>query len=595
MTKKKLTLLLIVMGLLPLLVVVFWQRPLPTVSAETAAANCFTVYLPMVVNGSGNAKPESPDGIILPPQPTGNECPTGEAFPDFNGDGYGDLAIGVPDEDVTQGLTYESAGAVHVIYGSSTGLEAFEAQAVIDDQLWHRGVNGLDDIAVDTGDSFGDALALADFDNDGFTDLAIGVPGSTVDGETAAGAVQILYGTVDGLTIADTQTWTQNSVLIVDEASQNDNFGAALTAGDYNGDGFGDLAVGIPNETVGGDANAGAVAIIYGSDDGLQNSWATNNPDDFLTQDAVGFVASPAEPNDRFGRVLTTGDFNGDEVDDLAVGTPNEENGAGFPNSGAVQIFLGNSAYGIVEGLNEVTDALHIRADTAGVDNAMEADEMFGFSLAAGNFDGNEYDDLAIGTPNETIWAGVDNFAAGAVNIVYGSANGLDPEVGAPIWHQDSDGMAGEVAAAERFGFSLTAADFNNDGYDDLAAGVRWDNDPFAGVIQIGSVHVMLGSANGLSAEFNKQIFDPGNPEDLDEFGYAVTAVDGNGDGYPELVVGAPLDDPVGVAAINIGSIFVFQSNSDGVSQSDNENWYQGFNGLAGAQESGDHLGNSLP
>lgn len=491
MTKKKLILLFSFLGLLPLLMVGFGQRPLPTVSAETTAANCFTVFLPMIINGSGSAKPESPDGIIIPPQPTGNECPTGDAFPDFNGDGYGDLAIGVPDEDVTQGLTYEDAGAVHVIYGSGLGLEALAADAVIDDQLWHRGVNGLDDIAVDTNDSFGDALALGDFDNNGYTDLAIGVPGSTVDGETAAGAVQVLYGTIDGLTIADTQTWTQNSNLIDNEASQDDNFGAALTAGDYNGDGFTDLAIGIPNEMVGGDANTGAVAIIYGSENGLENPFSPAHPDDFLTQDTLGFAHSPAEPNDRFGTTLTTGDFNGDEIDDLAVGTPNEENGPGFSNAGAVQIFLGNSDYGIVDGANGVVNDLHIRADTAGVANAMEAGEQFGQSLAAGNFNGDEYDDLAIGTPQETHGSGDSTIIlAGAVNIVYGSADGLDPEAGAPIWHQDISGMDSVATASELFGFSLTAADFNNDGYDDLAAGVPFDYDPVAGVIPIGSAHL---------------------------------------------------------------------------------------------------------
>ncbi|WP_420628744.1 FG-GAP-like repeat-containing protein [Candidatus Leptofilum sp.] len=594
--KKKLSYLLAALGLLPLLIVGLWQRPFPTASAETAATNCYNVYLPMIISGSNNAKPAAPDGDILPPQPTGNECPTGDAFPDFNGDGYGDLAIGVPDEDVQQGLNYENAGAVHVIYGSATGLEANVALAVVNDQLWHRAVDGLDDIAVDTDDAFGAALALGDFNNDGFDDLAIGVPGSTVSGETAAGAVQVLYGTADGLTTADSQTWTQDSVLIIDEANQDDNFGAALTAGDYNGDGFSDLAVGIPNEMVGGDANAGAVAIIYGSDDGLQSTWITANPDDFLTQDTPGFLASPAEANDRFGTTLTTGDFNGDNVDDLAVGTPFEENGAGFSNAGAVQIFLGSSDYGIVDEFNGVVNAMHIRADTAGVDNTMEAGEFFGYSLSAGNFDGDAYDDLAIGTPHETHGAGADALQfAGAVNIVYGSASGLDPAAGAPIFHQDVAGIKGEAAEFELFGFRLTAADFNNDGYTDLAAGVPYDNDPAAGIIPIGSVHILRGSENGLTEAFDQQIFDPDNPEEDDAFGFAVTAVDANGDGYPELVVGAYLDDPAGVAADNIGSIFIFTSDGDGVAQSDNQTFYQGYGGVAGAQESDDHMGESLP
>ncbi len=598
-SKKKLTVLFLTLALLPLVMMGLGKRPLPTVSAETTAASCYSVYLPMVSNGStaNAAKATEPDGTIITPPPTGNLCPTGDAFPDFNGDGYADLAVGVPDEDVTQGLTYVDAGAVHVIYGSNLGLEALAANAAVDDQLWHRAVNGLDDIAVSDGDSFGQALGLGDFNNDGYDDLAIGVPGSLVGADDDAGAVQVMYGSADGLTTTDSQTWTQDTVLVEDSAQAGDYYGAALTAADFNGDGYDDLAVGIPYETVGGDAAAGAINIIYGSSNRLRaGELGGNATDDFLTQDVGGFVASPAEANDRFGFVLTSGDFNGDNIDDLAVGTPMEENGAGLPESGAVQIFYGNSDYGLVDDADAVTGAQHIRADSPGVDNAMEANERFGYSLAAADFDGDGYDDLAIGTPHETHGSGESAlFMAGVVNIVFGAENGLDTAAGAPIWHQDSTGTQSIAGELELFGFSLAAADFNQDGYADLAVGVPFDGDPVASVLPIGSVHIFYSDETGLTNVGDEQLFDSDNPEEDDGFGVAVTAVDSNGDGYPELAVGAYLDDPVDVADDNVGSVFVFNNDDGSFSMGDSQNWYQGKNGASGAPELGDHMGAILP
>ncbi|HUM71936.1 MAG TPA: FG-GAP repeat protein, partial [Chloroflexota bacterium] len=320
----------------------------------------------------------SGDGGIITPPPGGCVPAPTAAFPDFNGDGYADLVIGVPGEDVTQGINYENAGAAHIIYGTANGLEALAAQAAVDDQLWHRGISGLDTIAVAEGDLFGAALAMADFNNDGYDDLAVGVPGSVVNGHDEAGAVQVLYGTAVGLSLANTQTWTQESGDITDSAAAGDRYGHALAAADFDGDGYADLAVGIPGETVNGVVNAGAINIIFGSSDGLKSTIISGGKlDEFFTEDTDPFFGL-AEFNDQFGHTLTVADFDGDGYADLAVGIPYEDFAGGLDNAGNVQIFFG-SPNGFLQTGSFARQPQQISANTPGVDNLQEVNDYFGY------------------------------------------------------------------------------------------------------------------------------------------------------------------------------------------------------------------------
>ncbi len=120
---------------------------------------------------------------------------------DYNGDGKDDLAIGVVGEDIG---ALVDAGAVNVLYGSGAGLTA------TGDQLWHQDSPGVLG-GAEGGDSFGDALACGDFNGDGFDDLAIGVPLEDIGAIGNAGAVNVLYGSVAGLTASGDQLWHQDS------------------------------------------------------------------------------------------------------------------------------------------------------------------------------------------------------------------------------------------------------------------------------------------------------------------------------------------------------------------------------------------------
>ena len=138
---------------------------------------------------------------------------------DFDMDGYADLAIGVEWEDI--GVT--QAGAVNVMYGTSTGLQAAGDQVWIQDDLL-----GTD--STEQGDFFGTSLAAGDFDNDGIADLVVGIPGENIGNADNGGAVQILYGAAaGGLSAVGNQFWHQGTTGIQGAVEDDDRF----LAGDF--------------------------------------------------------------------------------------------------------------------------------------------------------------------------------------------------------------------------------------------------------------------------------------------------------------------------------------------------------------------------
>jgi hypothetical protein len=512
--------------------------------------------------------------------------PTPLSSGDFNGDGRADLAIGVPRED-------SSNGAVAVVYATASGLR------VNGNQLWTQASPGIS--GVREQDGFGWATATGDFDGDGYDDLAIGAPLETliinhagviifgrsaiVDGRLQAGAVNVLYGTPNGLSAQREQVWHQGRRGIKGRPQTGDFFGAALAAGDFDGDGRDDLAIGAPGENKG----AGAVHVLRGASGGLSRIG-----DQLWLQSSSG-VDDSSERGDGFGGALAAGNLGYSSKEaDLAVGIPGEDVGS-VEDAGAVAILHGQPDKGLTATI--VPDRF-VHQNAAGVDDAAERRDHFGAALAIGDFGRTAQGDLAVGVPGESL-----AFARqGAVQVLYGGSAGVDL-ADDQLWSAGAGGLAGAPQAAAELGRALAAGDLNGSAYADLAIGVPYQRDgDLAGA---GAVHVVNGSPAGLAVTGSvvtpPQLWTratlpspfPGVPPGTDLFGYALAdGRFGPGSGA-SLATSAPNASsltPSGVPCCpGAGLVHVIARSGTSLGTTGNQTWSQ-FN-LLEEPESGDRFG----
>ena len=411
------------------------------------------------------------------------------------------------------------------------------------------------------------AAADSDLNGDGRDDLVVGLPDEAIAQVDQAGVINVIQGGANGLTARGDRLWDQADLSGTVEA--NDRFGNAIAYGDFDGDGRDDVAIGAPTEAWNGERNAGVVHVIYGS------SSLSRSRRQIISQS--GAMAGKNEDGDFFGAVLAAGDFDNDGRDDLAIGAPGEDISGAVASGGVGVVF------GAAGGLN-VNDSIFFSQKGKVPGRALDGD-AFGAALAVGDFNDDNHDDLAIGIPGKDLPA----TDAGAVVVLYGRTSGINRS--GSMFHQGSTGLDNS-GAEDWFGYSLAAGDFDNDGDDDLAVGIRFDDT--AGT-DAGAVAILSGGGNGVSSAGAYQIVRSGAAGAAaagDEFGYSLAAADLVGGGADDLVIGAPQVDIGG--AIDTGSVYVLTgSNAGPLSTSSATVVGQGPLNSA-SDESGDRLGESL-
>lgn len=522
---------------------------------------------------------------------------------------------------------------------------------------WEGPLAPARDPKLGTGGAFVAATdAGPDFNGDGFADLAVGLPYENVAGAVDAGAIQVIYGSPDGLTgdkPIDDLFWTEKDYELSTISSEpKDYFGKALAAGDFDGDGFDDLAIGVPNQDVivsgTGVSDAGAVYVMRGSSSGLRPGGGR------FTQALRGMRGRP-DAGDHFGFSLTAGNFGRGPMDDLAVGVPHED--PGLQNAGEVNVLYGsaggltargmqlfnpsriisilghyspNDRYGFAlkaadlgktrqddlvvgvpySGLPQQRRGLvHViygsllglrldgqqlwhqnRRDIPGVG---QPDDRFGYSLAAANFGRGPRTDLAIGVPGDG-----PKPAAGSALVLYGSSSGLTAR-GVQHWYRGSAGIQGKLVTGASFGYSLAAADFGRGPFADLAIGAPFDRFK-------GTVNILFGSGKGLTAVGNAFIWQDGSSfegdvegtaEERDDFGSAMIGANFGRGSLADLAVGVPGEDQERLTRPDkddVGAVNVFYSDGDGPRWSDDQFWWQASESLHDQAESGDRFGYSF-
>jgi hypothetical protein len=392
--------------------------------------------------------------------------------------------------------------------------------------------------------------SAGDVNGDGFGDLLVGAPNGNMGG-TDAGQAYLLFGKADAFGTIDLAGLTAADGFIIQGDANFDHTGWSVSsAGDINGDGFDDIIVAAKDADAPGEGNVGRAYVLFGKAGGFNfviDLAALPSSDGFMIQ---GDAA-----NDLAGyKVSSAGDVNGDGFDDLIIGAPMGDNGGS--DAGEVYVAFGKAAgFGTID-LTTFTsaDGFIIQGDSAG--------DRAGWSVSsAGDVNGDGLADLIVGAPRGDN-GGTD---AGEAYVVFGKTTGFGAVLDlSGLSPTDGFIIQGDTLI-DQAGISVSSAgDVNGDGFDDLIVGAPQGDD---GGANAGEAYVVFGKASGFGTIDLTNLtaadgFIIQGDFDADLAGWSVSAAgDVNGDGFDDLIVGAPMGDNGGIDA---GEAYVLLGKASG-------------------------------
>lgn len=453
-----------------------------TLLLATTLTTALTTGLLTALPATATAAPTAPSGLSG----------------DFDGDGHRDLAIAAPLGTVG-GKT--AAGYVAVVYGTAAGLDSSRRQII------SQATDGIPGVP-ETQDHFGDRMTTGDLDGDGYTDLVVGVHGERIGSTDDSGVVTVVWGGAGGLKSATDLTGPL--------PEYRNELGWSVATGDFDGDGDTDLAAANMahpelNLFKGPFTRAGKAAGHTGIDTLTRSGVNTDRivagdvtgdgRSDLLVmgQEASGDghrtrsvlykgTATGLTPGSKVagGYDAVVADVNKDGFGDIVTGNFMEKS-ATEPNGGpggAVTV-----TYGAAGGLS-TRAPVRITQDTTGVPGTAERNDRFGWSLSAGDSNGDGYTDIAVGAPYEVIGS---RKQAGTVTVLRGSASGLTGS-GAKSFSQDTAGVPGTVEAYDSFGYAVRLTDASGDGRAELVSSAAYENDGD------GAVWLLKSTSSGVTA-----------------------------------------------------------------------------------------------
>jgi len=425
---------------------------------------------------------------------------------DINGDGFADFAVAAPGDDSKGGNT----GKVLVYLGQSGGPSFGLHYSDFDGNKGFQIVG-----ATANGYAGGTVQKLGDVNGDHIDDFAISARGE--------GAVYVVFGTKSGFPASlDLSNLDGQGVKIFDQKSAGgvtEGFGTSIASADLNGDGVQDIVIGAENGINQSGNQTGAVYVVFGRT-GLGSEINVTT----LSGPSTGFEIVGETTNGAFGHsVSSAGDFNGDGTQDLIIGEPNS-----------------NKSFVLFGRANTAFDPVVQASDIGGANGILiqgDLNTYAGGSVTAGDVDGDGFSDVIIG--GKRAYAGGTN--GGKVWVIHGSPT--PPSVN--LLNLGSGDF--QILASEGFGYfgtNVAAADVNGDGFTDIVASQHLYD--VGANRDVGSVLVIFGGQTPIASSISLSQLDGDNGFRLvglnayDNTGSSLGLVDVDGDGFPDILTGAP-------------------------------------------------------